>query len=609
MFESVILTAFVIGLISALSLPLGAVTTFFWRPSERTIAVLMAFGGGALLAALTIDLAGSALEQGHFYPLAIGAVCGGLLFVALNRVVNDYGGFLRKVSTTVYYLRRKQHQRLKRIAKQLNRVNLFENLPNPDFRMLASSIRHVDVSKGSWIYQQGDPSEYLYIVIEGDVELVNPRDLAQPSEHLKKYDVFGWHAIITGTPFSYSALARSNATLWVLPERIIDALILDSVDFRNQVHRLLRSDDIREYLQNDQGLDPQQTERWLQQAVTRLHQEGVVPPASEVQRNSQSFCDKLEFMQHIPLTRDLSPAAQELISTRLIYKRHGRGKCFYHQHDIADRMFIIEHGEVDLFDANASTSAPVVLHDFEAFGDISMITGAKHSVTAIAATDTAVWELRKSDFDELLELLPELLDQVRIYIRQAGSGGYLVRRHQMDEEHTSRWMRRAMRNIDAGLPIPAAASIRREVTENKGAPLGIWMGITLDGIPESLVIGASMIHSHIEISLIAGLFLSNYPEALSSSVGMRKQGMSKLQIFLMWSSLMLFTGIGAALGSVFFIGASPTSYALVEGVAVGAMLTMIAETMLPEAYFKGGSVVGMSTLMGFLVAIFFKTLE
>ena len=72
---------------------------------------------------------------------------------------------------------------------------------------------------------------------------------------------------------------------------------------------------------------------------------------------------------------------------------------------------------------------------------------------------------------------------------------------------------------------------------------------------------------------------------------------------------MLFTGIGAALGSIFFIGASPTSYALVEGVAVGAMLTMIAETMLPEAYFKGGSVVGMSTLMGFLAAIFFKTLE
>ena len=77
----------------------------------------------------------------------------------------------------------------------------------------------------------------------------------------------------------------------------------------------------------------------------------------------------------------------------------------------------------------------------------------------------------------------------------------------------------------------------------------------------------------------------------------------------MWASLMLLTGVGSALGSIFFIGASPGSYAFIQGVAAGAMLTMIAETMLPEAYFKGGSVVGLSTLMGFLVAIFSKTLE
>ena len=72
---------------------------------------------------------------------------------------------------------------------------------------------------------------------------------------------------------------------------------------------------------------------------------------------------------------------------------------------------------------------------------------------------------------------------------------------------------------------------------------------------------------------------------------------------------MVLTGIGAALGSVFFVGAGPHAFALVEGIAAGAMLTMIAQTMAPEAYLKAGPVVGMSTLMGFLAAIFFKTLE
>ncbi len=105
------------------------------------------------------------------------------------------------------------------------------------------------------------------------------------------------------------------------------------------------------------------------------------------------------------------------------------------------------------------------IKDFDAFGDISMITGARHSVTAVAAVDTTVWELRKSDFDELLVQLPELLDRVRTYIQRAGADGYLIGRHHMDEANTTRWMRQAMRNIDAGLPIPAAADIRREIIE------------------------------------------------------------------------------------------------------------------------------------------------
>ena len=64
--ESLILTAFLLGLVSAVSLPLGTISSAFWRPSDRAIAFLMAFGGGAPLAALTIDLVASAVEEGEF---------------------------------------------------------------------------------------------------------------------------------------------------------------------------------------------------------------------------------------------------------------------------------------------------------------------------------------------------------------------------------------------------------------------------------------------------------------------------------------------------------------------------------------------------------------
>ena len=72
---------------------------------------------------------------------------------------------------------------------------------------------------------------------------------------------------------------------------------------------------------------------------------------------------------------------------------------------------------------------------------------------------------------------------------------------------------------------------------------------------------------------------------------------------------MIMTGIGAFFGSIFFVNAPGFLFSFTGGIAAGAMLTVIAETMLPEAYMKGGNVTGLSTLLGFLTAIFFATLQ
>ena len=157
--------------------------------------------------------------------------------------------------------------------------------------------------------------------------------------------------------------------------------------------------------------------------------------------------------------------------------------------------------------------------------------------------------------------------------------------------------------------MPTSTEIKEAAKEHGSAPLAIWIGILLDGIPESLVIGSSMLHASISLSLIGGLFLSNYPEALSSSTGMREHGYSFGKILAMWASLMVITGIGAYVGNIFFADASHSLFAVVEGIAAGAMLTMIAETMLPEAFHRGGSITGFSTLLGFLTAILFKAIE
>jgi CRP-like cAMP-binding protein len=607
--ESVAWSAFLMGIFSACSLPLGALTIRFWRPDDRTTAVLMAFGGGALLAALTIDLVGSALQSGHLNALAVGAVLGGLLFAGLNQVVNDFGGFLRKASTTVYHLRRIEHQRVKRIATQIGRTDLFSDLSRREYKALAPSVRELRVERGSTIYQAGDPADAMFVVAAGTVELCNPAKDAAPVEPVHAHEVFGWLSCITGAPTSDTAVATTGVTLWVIPKSAVDALILNSPELTQRVHRLLRSPEIPRYLIERHGMAPDAARAWLDDASHTLLACGRVPPALPVRRNREGFRERLPEIRRFPLIQGLPPEEEELVLDRLVHKTCRRGQTLFHQNAPASRMFFIEHGRVSLVDPLTRHRDPVVMRDNDAFGGLSLLMGACHTTTAVATDDTTVWELRRRDLDELLRRAPALAQRVRDFVAGNAAVAYLTERQDLSADQAERWCRSALRALAAHQPLPAASTLNRTHRESPGAPLAIFLGMTLDGIPESVVIGASISHSAVSFSLIVGLFLANYPEALSSSAGMRQQGMSVRRIVVMWSALMLMTGAIAAAGSLFFVGADPHAFALVEGLAAGAMLTMIAETMLPEAYLKGGSVIGLSTLFGFLVAIYSKTLE
>jgi zinc transporter ZupT len=201
---------------------------------------------------------------------------------------------------------------------------------------------------------------------------------------------------------------------------------------------------------------------------------------------------------------------------------------------------------------------------------------------------------------------PVLAERIRGLGRAPLISHYLGTRQHLSRANASKWADVTVKALTNHDPIPTSARFAMELPEQHGAPVAIWLGILLDGIPEGLVIGASLVSSHLSVSLIAGLFIANYPEALSSSAGMREQGFSWWRIHVMWGSLVLATGLLAAVGNLFFVGASPEVFTFIQGLAAGAMLTMISQTMLPEAYFRGGSIIGMATLLGFLAAILLK---
>lgn len=153
------------------------------------------------------------------------------------------------------------------------------------------------------------------------------------------------------------------------------------------------------------------------------------------------------------------------------------------------------------------------------------------------------------------------------------------------------------------------------------AAIMVWLGILIDAVPESLVIGILINKSASDpdsssaeaaLPFVIGVFLSNLPESMSSSGSMKAHGIQVRNILLMWWTITFLTAVGASTGALLFPPGSsddPTTEMVVsgvEGLAAGAMLTMIAQTMLPEAFEQGGDIVGLSCLAGFLCALSVK---
>ncbi len=142
------------------------------------------------------------------------------------------------------------------------------------------------------------------------------------------------------------------------------------------------------------------------------------------------------------------------------------------------------------------------------------------------------------------------------------------------------------------------------------AALAIVLGTVLDGIPESLVIGLTFYESGaVGAAYLAAVFISNVPEAISSTSGLRLSGWSPRRIIAMWSSIAVVSGLASLIGYVAFQGASPDTVAFVLAFAGGAILTMLADTMMPEAYEHGGKLVGVVTAVGFAVAFMIGQLD
>ena len=130
----------------------------------------------------------------------------------------------------------------------------------------------------------------------------------------------------------------------------------------------------------------------------------------------------------------------------------------------------------------------------------------------------------------------------------------------------------------------------------------IILGSVLDGIPESIALGIALFSNQtVGLMMIAAIVISNVPESIASIGGLKKEKFSAGSIFSIWGLVGMAVTLTTILSFIFLHNLGPNTIGILDSLAAGAMLAMLAGSMMPEAYEEGGYAVSILTIIGFLV--------
>lgn len=146
--------------------------------------------------------------------------------------------------------------------------------------------------------------------------------------------------------------------------------------------------------------------------------------------------------------------------------------------------------------------------------------------------------------------------------------------------------------------------------QQPGSGLAIAAGTFLDGVPEGMVLGLSVLHHGAPgLGTVTAFFLANIPEALSSSAGMRRAGRPARYVFGIWIGIALMTSLAAAVAGLVLRGTGPAVRGTVEAFAAGAILALVSETMIPEAFHGSPQFNGLLLVVGFVALLILLVLS
>ena len=292
------------------------------------------------------------------------------------------------------------------------------------------------------------------------------------------------------------------------------------------------------------------------------------------------------------------------------------GATVFRSGDLSDGVYLIEAGHVE-FEPEGPGGMDGTYGPGHCFGEIELVTNGVRRESAKANDDVQLLYIPADDFNLVRANSPALEAALNDLVAVHTHGGLSV-------EHLVRQSSRAVDQKEwiaagvAAVQMPSHDEAAHHASEGEGegeeegggSPFAIFIGALLDGVPESIVLGAAFTtFATINPTFLVAVFISNLPEAMSSSAQMKRVGFTPLRIFTLWGSLVVASAIAAMVGNLFLASASEELVTFVEAFAGGGIMAMLAQTMMPEAFEEGGAPVGMATIVGFLVAFVFTALE
>lgn len=150
----------------------------------------------------------------------------------------------------------------------------------------------------------------------------------------------------------------------------------------------------------------------------------------------------------------------------------------------------------------------------------------------------------------------------------------------------------------------------QDATKHSSLIIPMVLAIILDGVPESIVIGLGIFEKGtVSLAMLVAVFISNLPEAIAGSTGMKQSGWKTKKIVMLWVFIALVCSVSTIAGFSLFVETSATWLAFIQSFAGGAILMMLANSMIPEAYEHGGKLAGVATVMGFFLSVSIVILE